>query len=444
MCAADALRRLRLMVNAARSIQIEPRLAFRVYAVAAIAGGAALAAWGPLWFGAHLPGQPWGIAVLVRLVGAIVAAAGCAAAGMAAMETAATQRRALQWFVAAHVVVLVMLFAQRSIVWPSLPQADLAVSTLFAVSLGFLYVLAAATVPVEPPASPLGLDRPSSEALRSDYEHGLREAASREERHRLARDLHDSIKQQIFAMQTAAATAQARFDKDPDGARAALESVRASAREAMTEMEAMLDQLRASPLEPVGLVEGLKKQTEAIAFRTGAVVDVTIGEIPAAATLPPGTAQAMFRVAQEGLANVARHARASDVRVGLGAESGEFVLTIADNGRGLAPDATTRGMGLTNMRARAREIGGSLVVQRRDEGGTMLRMSVPYTTAADLAAARRQLLITMAVWLVLLAFSVYRVVDGRASSALAWLVVATVGTLHNFVSYRRLHRRPAA
>jgi signal transduction histidine kinase len=80
----------------------------------------------------------------------------------------------------------------------------------------------------------------STERLRSQYEQKIREAASQQERNRLARDLHDSIKQEIFVIQTSAATAQARFDEDPAGAKLALDQVRDAAREGMTEMEAML------------------------------------------------------------------------------------------------------------------------------------------------------------------------------------------------------------
>jgi signal transduction histidine kinase len=83
-------------------------------------------------------------------------------------------------------------------------------------------------------------------SLRLQYEEQIREAARQEERVRLARDLHDAVKQQLFAIQAAAATVEARFDTDAAGARQALEQVRSSSREALTEMEVMLDQLQAA------------------------------------------------------------------------------------------------------------------------------------------------------------------------------------------------------
>ena len=141
--------------------------------------------------------------------------------------------------------------------------------------------------------------------LRSRYEQEIRRAAAQEERNRLARDLHDSVKQQLFVIQTAAATAQERFHNDPTGAHDAIDAVRRAAREALGEMEAMLEGLNANPLENTGLVEALKKQCEALGYRTGAQVSCECGPLPASETLPPGTHQAIFRTAQEALANVA-------------------------------------------------------------------------------------------------------------------------------------------
>src|SRR5690606_2735676 len=88
--------------------------------------------------------------------------------------------------------------------------------------------------------------------LRSRYDAQIREAARVEERSRLARDLHDAVKQQLFVIQTGAATSEVRFDSDPAGAREALAQIRTAAREATTEMEALIDELQATPLENVG------------------------------------------------------------------------------------------------------------------------------------------------------------------------------------------------
>jgi signal transduction histidine kinase len=165
------------------------------------------------------------------------------------------------------------------------------------------------------------------EAVRSAYERQIREAARQQERHRLARDLHDAVKQQIFVIQTAAATAQTRFDGDPVGARRALDEVRNAARAAMRELEVMLDSLQARPLEPSGLVAALREQCSALGFRTGAEVNVQVGALPPAGRVPPGMTQALLRIAQEALANVARHARATRVDLALDCRGDEVTLS---------------------------------------------------------------------------------------------------------------------
>ena len=140
-----------------------------------------------------------------------------------------------------------------------------------------------------------------NERSRDRYEQQIRDAGAQQERNRLARDLHDSIKQQIFVIQTAAATAQTRFDNDRDGAASAIDQIRSSARDAMTEMEAMMDQLRSIPLENASLIEALKKQCDALGHRTGAKVEFKLDDLPPSQTFAPGAHQAIFRVAQEAL-----------------------------------------------------------------------------------------------------------------------------------------------
>src|SRR5436305_7513893 len=170
------------------------------------------------------------------------------------------------------------------------------------------------------------------------------EAAAQEERNRLARDLHDSIKQQLFSINVGTATAQERWERDPEGARKALADVRRSAREAMVEMQAMLHQLRPEPLGTAGLVEALREQCEALGYRTGAEVTLELGEPLPDDRMPPGAPEALFRMAQEMMANVARHARAPHVRLWLGRQDEEVLLRIVDHGQGFDPAAVVSGM----------------------------------------------------------------------------------------------------
>jgi hypothetical protein len=206
------------------------------------------------------------------------------------------------------------------------------------------------------------------------------EAAAQEERNRLARDLHDSIKQQLFSINVGAATAQERWERDPEGARTALADVRRSAREAMVEMQALLHQLRPRALgSTVGLFEAMREQGEALEYRSGAQVTVELGsEIPDD-RMPPGAYEALFRIAQEALANVGRHARARTVRVRLGREGDSAFLRVEDDGQGFHPGEEKSGMGLRNIRERMESLRGTLEVASKPAVGTTVAVGIPLT-----------------------------------------------------------------
>jgi signal transduction histidine kinase len=216
--------------------------------------------------------------------------------------------------------------------------------------------------------------------LGESWKQQIHEAAAQAERNRLARELHDSIKQQLFSINVNAATVQARWENDEVGARSALEAVRGSVREAMAEMEAMLQNLRPAPIETVGLVEAVRQQCESLQYRTGANVTAEIGELPTNQELLPGAQDTIFRIAQEALTNIARHARATNVRVRLHrqmqGEDEALWLKIEDDGSGFAISHAA-GMGLNNIRSRVLEIGGSLQLDSREGEGTSLTVRVP-------------------------------------------------------------------
>src|SRR5262249_46142572 len=154
-------------------------------------------------------------------------------------------------------------------------------------------------------------------------------------------------------------------------------------------MQVMLDQLRAAPLENSGLIESLKKQCDALGFRTGAKVELTLGELPAAETFAPGEHEAIQRVAQEALANIARHARAGAVQVYLGSVNGQVQLRIQDDGAGFDLNQQARGQGIGNMRARAAEFGGTVELISQPGSGTSVVFSVPHSFRQVSARSRR-------------------------------------------------------
>jgi len=262
------------MSYAERPEALDTRWVFRAYAVSAVVAGFLLVAWGPLWLGTDLAGEKWGKAAFIRVFGAIIIGAGICAKALTAIDNPDDRRRALLWFIGGHAVVLAILILQQIAIWgPGLGERAAAALAIVTLLLLYLTFTAEGQFAPKPLTTLFGSTVPTPTAnLRSRYEQQIREAARQEERNRLARDLHDSIKQQIFVIQTAAATAQTRFDSDPPGARDALEQVRTAARDAVTEMQAMLDQLRAEPLENAGLVEALRKQCDALGLRSGAHV----------------------------------------------------------------------------------------------------------------------------------------------------------------------------
>jgi signal transduction histidine kinase len=346
---------------------------FLVYFVIATLGSLAL-----LFWGRRSLSQSIGVFTFSAALLCVASVAGT----LSVVGDALFKRRALFWFGMAHLGVWISGLPHGS--WAK--DSRLA-SNLFALSAGIAFLLLYFWLIAEGEFSRNGLssspikifDARASTRLMSQYERKIRQAAAQEERNRLARDLHDSIKQQIFAIQTAAATAQTRFEGDANGAREALDQIRSSAREAMTEMEVMLDQLRAEPLESTGLVAALKKLCESIGFRSGAQVDFRLGAVPPNASLSPVAAEATLRVAQEALANVARHARAAHVQVSLDSIDDRMELTVEDDGAGFDLHASPTGMGTANMRARAEELGGKLDLVSSPNAGTTVKFSIPST-----------------------------------------------------------------
>ena len=373
------------MSTHAHPVRIDTRFLLRTYTGIAMAAGVTLVLFGPWLVGADPPNVPWVRAAAIRQIGALIVVAGCFSVPLTSLEDPLARRRGLLWLAIAHAILAVLVWVQQP---PSDGQNWVSAdgSVLFAVSLLMWYAYLYGEHSEGRFGTMVSLfggnEASDTRRLRSEYERRIEASAAQEERHRLARDLHDSIKQQLFAIHTAAATAQARFDDDAGGARAAVEQIRASAREAMSEMDAMLQGLRAAPLENVGLAGALQQACEALAFRTGARVDFVPGDLPPSASLPPGAHETAFRVAQEALSNVARHARAAHIRVALGTRNGALSLTIDDDGAGYDPEASPRGQGLANMRSRAAECRGSLNVEGLPAGGTRVDLEIP-STAPD-------------------------------------------------------------
>jgi signal transduction histidine kinase len=421
------------MTHAERPGAIDSRLVFRVYAAAALPIGIVTYLW-PLLPPLYQNTPAW--IVRMRVTAAVITALGCCASAFAVVDDPLGRRRGLLGFAHAHLMLGVMLGIQAWAQWdPVVAPSPLVAWTAATVGVVLMYLAISGPGIMLPAALPaLASDhapppggfvfairnKRSLLRLRSAYETEIRNAARQEERARLARDLHDAVKQQLFVIQTAGATAQARFDTDPPGARAAVEQVRTAAREAMTEMEAMLDQLQSAPISNAGLVAFLRKQCEAIGFRTGASISFEPGALPDDRLLDPGARQAVARVAQESLSNVARHARARNVQVSLGTSDGSLVLTVRDDGAGFTPGQRPQGMGMANLAARAADVGASLDVSSVPGTGTTVRFAVP----CGEPPSPRVYAIRAAVWIgVLLAARVTTVRFGGIAPELGLMVM---------------------
>lgn len=223
----------------------------------------------------------------------------------------------------------------------------------------------------------------------------LREAAVQEERNRLARDLHDTIKQQLFSINVAAATAQSLRHHDPEAAAQHLRHVRDLSQAAMAEMKALLTQLRPQPLATVGLIEAIRDQLEALRFRAEVTTELHHDALPDEGRLPPGAQETIFRVVQEALSNVARHARARHAQVTFAGETTNgrewLQVGITDDGQGFDPATTPSGMGLTNMRTRIEALGGALEVRSTPDAGTTVRFRIPLLELEDHAEKKRRM-----------------------------------------------------
>ena len=211
------------------------------------------------------------------------------------------------------------------------------------------------------------------------------ELAAGEERAHLARELHDSVTQALFSMTLVSRSVEMLLESDPDTARAHLVQLRELQREALAEMRALIFELRPGNLEQDGLVRAVKTHSAALQGRLGLPV-VVESDLPD--RLPLAAEEVLYRIAQEALHNVVKHAAARQVRVDIRRHEGGVRLRVEDDGKGFDPASVPDGhLGLAGMRARADRVGATFACESRPGAGTSVEVTLGPEALAELQAA---------------------------------------------------------
>jgi PAS domain S-box-containing protein len=202
-----------------------------------------------------------------------------------------------------------------------------------------------------------------------------RDKAALEERQKLARELHDSVSQALYGIALGAKTARTLLDQDPDQASDPLDYVLSLADAGMAEMRSLIFELRPESLETEGLVAALAKQAAALRARHEIEVEATLCEEPETSL---SAKEAVYRIAQEALHNIVKHARASNVEIKMVCTPERVTLEISDDGLGFDAQGDFPGhLGLRSMRERASRLGGTLEIESTPSRGTRIRALIP-------------------------------------------------------------------
>ena len=195
-------------------------------------------------------------------------------------------------------------------------------------------------------------------------------AAQEAERHRIAQELHDQVGQSLTVV-----LLQLKHLRDtlPEESVGEVDDVRDAARAALDDVREVARRLRPGVLEDLGLLSALAALATDYSQRTGVHVSRMF-----APGLPEAVSEVelvVYRVAQEALTHVARHAKARSVEMSLTVQGGDLLLTVADDGVGMR--GAVEGAGIAGMRERAEMVGGRLTLEARPGGGTVVRLVVP-------------------------------------------------------------------
>jgi PAS domain S-box-containing protein len=209
----------------------------------------------------------------------------------------------------------------------------------------------------------------------------VQQKAAAEERQHLARELHDSVSQALFSINLTARTVESllrRGGPQVESALARLADLQQLTRGALAEMRALIFELRPGALEEEGLLQALRKHAAAVAGREMLKVEVVSPNDDQVPRLKPAVEEALYRIAQEALHNVTKHARATRVDIHIGVEGQALALRVVDDGQGFDLNQVPAGhMGLGTMGQRATALGGEYSVESKPGQGTTVTVRLP-------------------------------------------------------------------
>ncbi|MDZ5470219.1 sensor histidine kinase [Bacillus sp. 31A1R] len=202
-------------------------------------------------------------------------------------------------------------------------------------------------------------------------------AAVMEERQRLARDLHDVVSQQLFALSMMSSATLRMFDINKEKAHAQLKEISEIAAKAQGEMRALLLHLRPIQLTDDSLCDGVIKLIQELKGKTNLDFQASIDEIE---HISKATEEHLFRIIQEALSNILRHSHATKIKLTLTEKENYIYLFIGDNGKGFDPQIDrVASYGLKTMRERCEEIGGIFTIRSKENEGTYIDIRIPRT-----------------------------------------------------------------
>jgi signal transduction histidine kinase len=208
------------------------------------------------------------------------------------------------------------------------------------------------------------------------YSSTLEQLTISRERNRLARELHDTLAHTLSALSVQLETAKAYFDVDSGATKELIDKSLQATRSGLLETRRALKELRASPLDDLGLLLALRKMAEEFSARAKFKLHLSLPD--QLESLSPDVEQAVYRVAQEALTNAGHHANAQNLTLELATNDGRLTLTVADDGLGFDVEQgeVAGRFGLPGMRERAQLVSGQLTIESRPGQGSRIKLTV--------------------------------------------------------------------